>query len=123
MDMYRTGSHLMTVEMERCIVDCTECHQICLASIIHCVNMGGEHASSDHLRLLLDCAQICRTSADYIPRGSDLQERVCELCAEVCERCAESCQRLVGHDRKLRECAGICRVCAESCRNLTHMAA
>jgi hypothetical protein len=121
--MYHTGNHEMTVEMRRCIEDCTECHQICLASVPHCLDMGGEHATPEHIRLLLDCAEICQTSADFMLQGSDFYGRICEVCAEVCERCAQSCESLVAYDPKLRECMGMCRVCAESCREIARVAA
>ncbi|HEX9945692.1 MAG TPA: four-helix bundle copper-binding protein [Thermoanaerobaculia bacterium] len=101
-------------EMRRCIEHCEECHRICLETVTHCLEKGGRHAEPSHLRLLLDCAQICHTSADFMLRGSDLHVLTCGVCAEVCERCADSCERL-GDDQVMRRCAEVCRHCAESC--------
>ena len=28
--------------------------------------MGGKHAESDHINLLMDCARICNTNADFM---------------------------------------------------------
>jgi hypothetical protein len=90
-----------------------------MATIVHCLSMGGEHAAPDHIRTLLDCAQACDASRDFMLRGSDLHHSYCGACAEACERCAESCERRAGDDDLMRECAETCRRCAESCRAMS----
>jgi hypothetical protein len=112
----------MTAEMQRCIQECMSCHAVCLETVTHCLKMGGQHAEVSHVRLLLDCADICQTSADYMLRGSDLHGRTCALCAEVCERCAADCERM-GDDAQMQACAQACRACAESCRQMASMMA
>jgi hypothetical protein len=104
-------------EMRRCIEECTTCHEVCLATVAHCLEAGGEHAEAAHVRLLLDCAQICVTSADFMLRGSELHGETCGACAVVCERCAESCERFAD-DEVMSACADVCRRCAESCRRM-----
>lgn len=101
-------------EMQRCIEQCQSCHDVCLQTVQHCLEKGGRHAEAAHIRLLLDCVEICQTSANFMIRGSDLHTETCRACSEVCERCAADCERL-GDDAKMRECAEICRRCAESC--------
>ena len=101
--------------MEDCIRNCSECHDVCLQTVTHCLQRGGEHAAGEHVRLLLDCAQICRTSADLMLRGSDFHSATCAVCADVCTRCAAACEEM-GEAFKLSECAAACRRCAESCR-------
>jgi hypothetical protein len=114
---------MMSDEMRRCIDNCTNCHRICLETVPHCLSMGGPHAEVRHITLLLDCAQICQTSADFMLRGSDFHARTCGLCAEVCDRCAQDCERLANGDRMMLECARMCRQCAESCRQMaSHVA-
>jgi hypothetical protein len=113
--------HLSTVEhvdqaMHDCITNCSECHDICLATLQHCLQMGGEHSSVEHIRALMDCAQACDASRDFMLRGSGLHHDYCGACAKACERCAESCERIGGDDEVMRECAETCRRCAESCR-------
>jgi hypothetical protein len=78
-------------EMRECIENCTNCHAICIATIQHCLGKGGRHANQDHIRLMADCAQICRTSADFMIRGSERHVLTCGVCAEICQRCAEDC--------------------------------
>ena len=34
--------------MQDCITDCLDCHSVCLATIGHCLQKGGEHAEPAH---------------------------------------------------------------------------
>ncbi|MBA4308274.1 MAG: ferredoxin [Sphingopyxis sp.] len=104
--------HQQSPEMQSCIDACQACHITCLQmAATHCLEMGGAHAEPQHIRLMLDCAQICATAADFMARGSAHHAAICKACAEICRACAESCDRLDG----MEECADICRRCAESC--------
>lgn len=114
-------SHERNQSMENCIDNCQSCHEICLETIAHCLEMGGEHASPSHIKLLQDCVQICQTSADFMIRGSDHHALTCGVCAEVCQRCAEECERLGGSEI-MQRCAEECRRCAESCREMAQSA-
>lgn len=108
-------------EMRACIEACHACHHVCVETVTHCLAMGGKHAEAGHVSTLLDCAQICDTSADFMTRGSAHHPAVCEVCAEVCNACAESCADLEGAEMK--RCADECRRCAEQCRAMAATAA
>ena len=75
-----------------------------------CLEKGGEHVERAHVKLMLDCIQICATCTDFMIRGSELHGLVCRACSEVCRRSAESCET-VG----MADCAAACRKCADSC--------
>ena len=107
-------SHRIDEAMHRCIDECLECHRVCLATVAHCLEAGGRHAEARHLTLLLDCAEICQTSANFMLRGSDEHKRTCAACAAICQRCAEECARLTD-DQVMQDCAESCRRCADSC--------
>jgi len=109
-------------EMDRCIRDCLDCARSCYETISHCLELGGEHATPNHIGALLDCAQLCETSAALMARGSDLHPQLCAVCAEACERCAEECERFPD-DKAMAACAEICRQAAASCRTMAQMAA
>ena len=109
--------------MHECIDKCSDCHDICVATVVHCLSMGGEHADAEHIRTLLDCAQACDASRDFMLRASNLHHAYCGACAKACERCAEACERLAGDDELMHECAETCRRCAESCRAMAGSAA
>jgi hypothetical protein len=102
-----------TNAMESCIVACLECHRACLEAVETCLRMGGKHTSAEHVRTLLDCAQSCFTSADFMMRGSEFHPSVCGLCAEICRQCARSCEEVGGDEMK--RCAETCRRCADEC--------
>lgn len=108
-------------EMRHCIDECQTCHSVCLETTIHCLQMGGPHAEPDHIRLMMDCAAICQTSADFMLRGSPLHILTCGVCAEVCERCAASCEQFP-EDAMMQQCAETCQSCAASCREMASMA-
>lgn len=105
------------VEMKNCADECSKCHQICLATLRHCLEKGGAHASASHVRLMMDCAQICATSADFMTRMSPLHELTCHACAEICQICSEDCVNL--DDEHMTRCAEACRSCAEMCRQMS----
>lgn len=115
--------HTTTSEMQQCIQDCTNCHNICITTTEHCLQMGGKHAEASHIRMMLDCAEICQTSANFMLRHSQFHGLTCGVCAEICLRCAEDCERVDPNDAQMKACADMCRRCAESCRQMAHMAA
>ncbi len=103
--------------MRDCIAECSSCHEICTETITHCLALGGDHAEVDHISPLIDCAALCRESAEFMLRGSRLHHNVCGVCAEACDRCAVSCEAMP-EDDLMRRCAEECRRCADSCRRM-----
>jgi hypothetical protein len=112
-----------TAEMDQCIKECIDCASVCLETLAHCLTRGGEHAAAEHITLLQDCAEICRTAADFMLRNSALHTATCRVCAEVCRRCAESCERMAADDQAMARCAEACRRCEASCRDMAGVAA
>jgi hypothetical protein len=126
-----------------CIEQCTRCHNVCMETFNYSLWLGGRYNESVHLRLLLDCAEICQTSANFMLRGSDLHRETCSTCAVVCENCAQDCERYavpgtgqgaaMSHhsgraepskekmDEQMKHCAKVCRECTESCRQMAAM--
>lgn len=101
--------------MRQCIEECQRCASVCLSTAAnHCLEMGGKHVEPVHYRTMLDCAEICETSAHFMLRNSHLHRHTCRACAEVCAACADSCER-VGD---MPECVDTCRRCAESCQRM-----
>lgn len=116
-------THHTDSEMQRCIENCTACHGVCVETISHCLMLGGEHASANHIRLLMDCAEICQLSANFMLRGSGRHEKTCGVCAEICSDCATECERMGKDDETMRRCAEFCRRCAASCEHRSQMPA
>jgi hypothetical protein len=101
--------------MRDAIKACMDCHAMCLQMAMNlCLERGGQHVEKQHLRLLLNCAELCQTSANFMLSNSPLHGRVCGVCAEACEACAKSCEQ-VGD---MNECVEECQRCAKSCRSM-----
>jgi hypothetical protein len=102
-------------EMQACIDVCLSCYETCIGmAMSHCLERGGRHVEPAHFRLMVSCAEICRTSAHIMLTGSDAHTASCAACAEICTACAESCRTLDG----MEDCVTACRACAESCRKM-----
>lgn len=115
-----TSEQKIITDMPLCIQNCTNCHNICVQTTAYCIQMGGRHIDAGHLEILLDCADTCRISADFMLRGSSLHSQTCAVCAEACERCVQSCE-VFEDDEQMRACAEACRRCSESCREMARM--
>lgn len=98
--------------MQECITNCQTCHATCLHMLSsHCLVVGGKHVEAGHVKLMLDCIQICQTNLDFMLRGSAHHAHICRECAEICRACAESCEA-VGD---MEDCVKACLECADSC--------
>jgi len=114
------SSHLTSSRMNSLMQDaikaCIDCHSMCLRTAMgSCLEQGGRHVEQDHFRLMINCAEICQTSANFMLSNSPLHGSVCAVCAETCEACAKSCDQI----GDMRECADECRRCAKSCRSMS----
>lgn len=102
--------------MQSCIDDCLACYQACTATAMgHCLEAGGKHTEPGHFRLMMACAEICRTAAHFMLIGSRHHKHVCSECAEICGECADDCERL----GDMQSCVDACRRCAASCRQMS----
>ena len=95
------------------------CYKSCTRTILHCLEMGGEHAGPQHINLLMDCAKICEVAADFAIRGSANHPALCGLCADICRQCAEQCEEMAEGDEQMQKCAEACRQCAEACGRMS----
>lgn len=94
-----------------------ECAETCMRTVRHCLTEGGEHAATEHITMLLDCADICQLSNAAMARESRHHGDICTLCATICEDCATDCESFE-NDEKMAECAASCRSCAAACREM-----
>ena len=117
MSHHLTGLPHIDEQMHECIDNCSDCHDVCVATIRYCLDQGGDHASPGHIEAMLDCAATCDACRDLMLHGSELHHASCALCARACERCAESCESF-GDDEVMSRCAELCRRCAASCRQM-----
>ncbi|WP_213454829.1 four-helix bundle copper-binding protein [Rhizomonospora bruguierae] len=104
------------------IDDTLECSRICEETLPYCLQQGGRHVEPEHIKLLMDCADICRTAAAFMQRVSRYHTEVCRLCAMICQACADDCAQFSGDEQMMR-CSEACRQCAASCGQMAGAAA
>lgn len=99
-------------DMNRCIETCLSCYKTCLSTAMnHCLETGGQRVEPAHFRLMMACAEMCRTAAHFMLIASPHHKHTCRECAEICDECAKDCERIGDMD----ECVAVCRACAQSC--------
>jgi hypothetical protein len=104
--------HQSNTQMQSCIAECLACYQSCFGmAMTHCLEQGGKHTDPEHFRLMIACAQMCKTAADFMLMNSPHHKHTCGECAEICHDCAQSCEQIGG----MQECVEACRRCADSC--------
>jgi hypothetical protein len=102
--------------MKQCIEDCQQCSTECFETAMHhCLESGGRHTEPEHFRLMINCAELCQTAANFMLSRSAFHEQLCALCAEVCEACARSCEQI----GDMEHCVELCQRCAGSCRDMS----
>lgn len=107
----------MSKDMQSCIDNCLECAATCEQTLSYCLSQGGKHAEAKHIKLLLDCIDICHTSARLILRGSEQHSVTCRACADICRLCADACNAM--GDETMKRCATVCEKCASSCESMS----
>ena len=105
---------VLSSDLRAGIALCRRARLVLQAAAVRSFDAGGMELDPVHLRLLLDCAQMCEMTADFMSRNSPYHLYLCEVCAAICEACGESCA-LAG---AMEECAAICQECIVVCRAL-----
>jgi len=101
------------MSMQACIDACLATYRLCMEGSRHGLEKGGAHASSGHIAILLDCADLCQATAASMMRGSPIHAVLCEACAKACEACSKECAGF--DDALMQRCAAACRDCTASC--------
>ncbi|MBA3889314.1 MAG: four-helix bundle copper-binding protein [Gemmatimonadaceae bacterium] len=107
-------------EIQQCIEECLNCHAACTMTAQYALGEGGDKADPGLVGVLLDCAEICQTSANFMLRGSPYHGATCAACAELC-RASEEALREFADDEQLAHCAEMCASCATSCEQMAAM--
>ena len=105
--------------LQGCIEECLNCHAACTMTVQYCLSEGGELADVDRVGTLLDCAELCQVSANFMLRGSPYHTVTCGACAQLCRAAEAACRD--SEDEQLAACADVCAACAESCERMAAM--
>ena len=102
--------------MTRCCDMAMECQKCCLETIKFCLQKGGKYCDVSMITKLMDCAQMCSTTATFCASQSDMCMSVCDSCAKVCEDCAKCCEMF--SEPEMKRCAEMLRKCVEMCKKM-----
>ena len=105
-------------DLRRAFLACLRAHETCEDAVTHALRDGGRAAEDQRVSALLDCADVCRTTARHLRHGSPLLRGTASVCAELCDRAAEACAPLAESDPAMATCLDACRRCAAWCRRL-----
>jgi hypothetical protein len=101
--------------LNQCATVCTICADACLAEqhvqqLVRCI------------RLNLDCADICRTTASVLMRlnqpDPNVLRSLIQACQAICQSCGTECQQHAQMHEHCRICAESCQHCAQLCNQL-----
>ena len=105
-------------EMRQCIDATSVCYTACAETLHYSLDAGVGFSDVRHLRLLIDCCEVCQTAQNALLRASELGVMLAVVCVEACEKAAESCRLIDPSNEHLATCAEVCDRTAESCRQL-----
>ncbi len=101
---------------QSCIDACNACANACDNCAAMCLKEDDIKAMARCISNDMDCAQICRTAASLMARGSVHAAAICTLCEEACKACAIECaNHNMDHCQK---CADACRKCGAACAQM-----
>lgn len=108
----------MAALMELCVQNCSDCYKMCVFTAVYCLQTGGLHAEEQHIKLLLDCADICHLAVNLMLRNSGYLKDLCYLCEAACRKCGEDCKRFENNEQ-MQACLDVCLETAGTCREMT----
>ncbi len=115
MTQQNPDAEILQNQIDDCTQDCLNCHTVCYDAAMRIIQ-GGERRRAEHISSMLNCAELCLTTAHFLLSNSLFYTAICQVCADVCTRCKELCASM-GEG----ESANACQACAESCRQLAKM--
>ena len=104
-------------DLRAAFLACLRAHEACEAAVAQALRAQEGEALNECVGALLDCADVCRTTARHIRHGSPLLRGTAGVAAELCERAAEACLALPSGPAG-QTWAEACRRAAAGCRRL-----
>ena len=101
--------------------DCMITHKLCRQAAAYCIDIGGELATLDRLKILDDCAEVNLTFTNFLLRASQYIDSMARLCIEVSLGCAKSLQELEQEDQMLHATYVACLRSHQSCTELLRL--
>lgn len=99
-----------------------DCAQACTADADDDLSEPDVAETVKCIRLCLDCADICTTTASVTSRQTDYDPNITrpllQACIAACLSCGNECERHAMMHAHCRVCTEACRRCESACRDL-----
>jgi hypothetical protein len=104
-------------QTEATIAALLRCHSVCLSTAMtRQLEEPTNGSRPQHIRLMMDAAVVCASTAQLLAHKSQFQTRACAFTADICETCAKDCAQLDGFDDCLEACELAAALCREKAR-------
>jgi len=104
---------------EESLRKCLTAYRTSTACIQHCLKLGGEHADPDHILILMNTSEICRTFSQFLLSESHYSHELCGITSRICLACADSCDSFDRQENEMMlECSSACLAFAQTCKDL-----
>ena len=114
--------NLETRDVTNCIEACRECLVVCTSCADACLGEQNIQMLVGCIRLDLDCADVCETTAKILIRQTETNMQLLrsqlETTVTASRLCAEECEKHAEMHQHCRICASACRNCEQMCRQL-----
>jgi len=104
-------------DLRAAFLACLRAHQACEEAVAQALRTDESGGVDERVGALLDCADVCRTTARYIRYGSPLLRGTAGVAAELCTRAAEACAAAAAVPA-MAAYAEACRRAAACCRRV-----
>jgi hypothetical protein len=110
--------HEKVIEIAGCAIICNICADACL---------GEQNVQNlaECIRLNLDCAAVCNSTAAIISRqtnsSTDLIKAQLQACKTACKTCGDECQKHAQAHEHCKICSDVCHKCMQTCDQLIQM--
>jgi len=115
-------SQLQRDLLAHCIGACVICSTTCTACADACLAEGMEQELTECIRTNLDCAEICRATAQTLVRQTmpdwSLLSLQTDACRAACVICAKICEQHAAMHEHCGICAEACHQCEAACDTL-----
>jgi hypothetical protein len=103
-----------------CLDACAECGQRLRALAREGARAAkGSDAERARWRLLLDCAELCEATVNFLQGESVFLPQLTEACMHLCDECATELDTVRG-DPAVAAAAAAARACSRACHALRH---
>lgn len=96
-----------------CIDDCLRCYRASLESIRKCLALGGEHATTEHIRDCILSASACPEAYSELSSPAKEHKAECNRCDDTCYYCQDKCE---SSNNKYKICSVACFDCNATCK-------